>query len=109
MNLLDGGIDWSNIIHPEFKPLDDRIKSFSEKYWPSFNNLNANVLAKAGFFYTGYGDIVVCEYCGLNLYKWNTKDIPLIEHAKYNKNCVYISLFQSDIIRLTKNQIQLEK
>ena len=49
MNLLDGGIDWSNIIHPEFKLLDDRIKSFSEKYWPSFNNLNANVLAKAGF------------------------------------------------------------
>ena len=49
MNLLDGGIDWSNIIHPEFKLLDDRIKSFSEKYWPSFNNLNANVSAKAVF------------------------------------------------------------
>ena len=48
------------------------------------------------------GDIFVCAYCGLNLYKWNTKDIPLIEHAKYNKNCVYISLFQSDIIKLTK-------
>ena len=103
MNLLDRGIDWSNIIYPEFKLLDDRIRSFSEKYWPSFINLNANVLANAGFFYTGYGDIVVCAYCGLNLYKWNTKDIPLIEHAKYNKNCVYISLFQSDIIKLTKN------
>ena len=45
MNLLDTAIDWSNIIYPEFKPLDDRIRSFSEKYWPSFINLNANVLA----------------------------------------------------------------
>ena len=49
MNLLDGGIDWSNIIHPEFKFLDDRIKSYSEKYWPSFDSPNPNVLAKAGF------------------------------------------------------------
>ena len=49
MNLLNGGIDWSSMIQPEFKPLDDRIKSFSEKYWPSFNNLNADVLAKAVF------------------------------------------------------------
>ena len=71
---------------------------------PSFNNLNANVLATAGFFYTGYGDNVVCAYCALNLYKWNTEDIPLIEHAKYNKNCAYISLFQSDMIKLTKNK-----
>ena len=49
MNLLDRGIDWSNIIYPKFKLLDDRIRSFSENYWLSFINLNANVLAKAGF------------------------------------------------------------
>ena len=60
-------------------------------------------------FYTGYGDILVCAYFGLNLYKWNTEDIPLIEHAKYNKNCAYISLSQSDIIRLTKKSNLIEK
>ena len=30
------------------------------------------------------------------------KRYTFIEHAKYNKSCVYISLFQSDIIKLTK-------
>ena len=54
---------------------------------------NKIILAKAGF-YSGMGDIVICYFCGIRVYKWLTSDIPLSEHMKIKSSCTYIRLFQ---------------
>ena len=35
-----------------------------------------------GFFYSGFGDIVVCAFCGLSLNKRLPNDDPITEHRK---------------------------
>ena len=55
---------------------------------------NEVTLAKAGLFYSRYGDIVICAFCGIHLYRWLPNDDPFTEHKKFSKNCKFISLFQ---------------
>ena len=47
-------------------------------------------LAKAGFFYTGRGDVVQCFYCGVKLKNWVSCDVPYKEHCKFSPNCRYM-------------------
>ena len=51
-------------------------------------------MAKAGFFYRGFGDIVTCCFCGVSLHKWLQNDDPIAEHSKFNANCKFIRLLQ---------------
>lgn len=49
-------------------------------------------LAQAGFFYTGRSDEVVCIciYCDVILNDWRAGDIPIMEHCKFSRNCVFL-------------------
>ena len=51
-------------------------------------------MAEAGFFYSGFGDIVICAFCGLTLNKWLPNDDPITEHRKFNQDCKFLRLFQ---------------
>ena len=92
---LDTEIILSEYSYPEFKYIQDRIKSYSDFPWPISLKQTPISLSKAGFFYSGIGDVVICYYCGLNLYKWLQDDIPIIEHVKFSGDCVYARLLRS--------------
>ena len=64
-----------------------RIESFI--HWP-LAYISVNDLAKTGFYYTGKGDRVRCNFCDLEVYEWNAEDIPEKEHAKWAPNCPMI-------------------
>ena len=60
------------------------------------------------FFYSGFGDIVICAFCGLSLNKWLPNDDPITEHRKFNQDCKFVRLFQdknSNTNRINLNSI----
>ena len=77
---------------------EDRLGSFHCKTltgrfiaWPKSIKQSPKSLAKSGFFYTGYSDIVICFYYDLHLMSWDPNDSPTIElhlklstHFKFN-------------------------
>ncbi|XP_069108988.1 death-associated inhibitor of apoptosis 1-like [Argopecten irradians] len=50
----------------------------------------ARQMATAGFFYAGFGDHVMCFFCGGDLRNWNLEDDPWVEHARCYPNCDYV-------------------
>ncbi|XP_046582604.1 putative inhibitor of apoptosis [Haliotis rubra] len=48
------------------------------------------ILARAGFVFTGIGDKVECERCGLKLLNWTDTDDALHEHATRRTHCPFI-------------------
>ncbi|XP_067667614.1 putative inhibitor of apoptosis [Haliotis asinina] len=49
-----------------------------------------HILARAGFTFTGIGDKVECERCGLKLFNWTDTDDALHEHATRRTHCPFI-------------------
>ncbi|OWF36928.1 inhibitor of apoptosis [Mizuhopecten yessoensis] len=47
-------------------------------------------MARAGFFYAGYGDYVRCFFCGGGLRNWEPGDDPWVEHARWFPRCAYV-------------------
>lgn len=47
-------------------------------------------MAQAGLFYTGSSDEVACIYCDIILNEWKAGDVPIMDHAKYSQNCVFL-------------------
>ena len=87
-------ISWTNTLYPQYQIYEHRYNSFIDRSWPISLHQNEVKMAKAGFFYSGNGDIVICAFCGLYLYRWLPKDEPFAEHKKFNKNCKFVLLFQ---------------
>ena len=93
-------VSWTSSAYPKYESYEQRLKTFFDRFWPISFLQKENMMAKAGFFYTGFGDIVTCAFCGICLHKWLPKDKPMIEHKKFNENCKFVRLFQN-----TKDQI----
>ena len=77
---------------------EDRLKTFHSdnptvcyKTWPKSLRQEPNSLAKSGFYYTGYSDLVICFYCDLHLASWNADDNPTIEHCRHNPYCSFMA------------------
>ena len=87
-------VSWVSSAYPEYENYEKRLKTFFDRFWPISTYQNETMMAKAGFFYPGFGDIVTCAFCGINLHKWLPHDDPIIEHKKYNRNCKFIRLFE---------------
>ena len=87
-------ITWSNTLIPHYQVYEQRLNSFIDRWWPISQHQNEVTLAKAGLFYSGNGDIVICAFCGVHLYKWLRNDDPFTEHKKFSKNCKFIYLVQ---------------
>lgn len=61
-----------------------RLESF--KYWP-IPFISINDLVKNGFYYTGLGDLVCCNYCQITLAQWKVGDVIENDHKKYSPRC----------------------
>ncbi|KAL1781661.1 baculoviral IAP repeat-containing protein 3 [Sigmodon hispidus] len=57
--------------------------------WP-LSFLSPAELAKAGFYYIGPGDRVVCFACGGKLSNWEPKDDAMSEHRRHFPNCPFL-------------------
>lgn len=64
-----------------------RYESFSD--WP-LKQPGAYELARNGFFYSGFADVVICFFCEITLGCWDECDDPLYEHAKNSPDCGYL-------------------
>ena len=75
-------VSWTSSAYPKYESYEQRLKTFFDRFWPISFRQKENMMAKAGFFYTGFGDIVTCAFCGICLHIWLQKDKLMIEHKK---------------------------
>ncbi|XP_037908821.1 death-associated inhibitor of apoptosis 1-like isoform X2 [Hermetia illucens] len=63
----------------------ERIKTF-EGRWP-LSWMDMNLLAQTGMYYTGTDDTVKCNFCGVEIGRWEETDHPVTEHMRWSPNC----------------------
>ena len=64
-----------------------RINSFIS--WPKQMAQRPPELAASGFYYTGYGDVVQCFFCGILLKYWLHNDKVDVEHKHHSPDCKF--------------------
>ncbi|NWT56100.1 BIR7B protein, partial [Erythrocercus mccallii] len=74
--------------YPEMVTEEMRLSTFEN--WPRNSNMHPEQLARAGFFYTGQGDVVRCFYCDGGVRSWSFGDDPWREHAKWYPECEFL-------------------
>ncbi|NWI56559.1 BIR7B protein, partial [Calyptomena viridis] len=74
--------------YPEMVTEEMRLSTFQN--WPQNSDLHPEQLARAGFFYTGQGDVVRCFYCDGGVRSWSFGDDPWREHAKWYPECEFL-------------------
>lgn len=62
----------------------ERLKTF--KHWPHLF-IDAGILAKTGFYYSGLFDQVICQFCKLTLQYWQRGDGEVGEHRRFSPEC----------------------
>ncbi|AKN80754.1 inhibitor of apoptosis 5 [Diatraea saccharalis granulovirus] len=68
---------------------ENRLKSFES--WPGRENVKN--LALVGFYYTGYTDHIVCQYCKLDLYNFTLGgEDSLRDHKRYSPDCPFFTI-----------------
>ncbi|XP_010874145.1 baculoviral IAP repeat-containing protein 7 isoform X1 [Esox lucius] len=75
-------------VYPEMELEETRLNTFHN--WPTGAAVQPDVLARAGFFYTGHGDNVKCFFCDGGLRNWEPGDDPWQEHAKWFPRCDFL-------------------
>ena len=74
-------------VNERYSDMTKRMASFeswSQEAAPSIEDF-----VRAGFFYTGTGNVVTCFYCSGSLQNWAATDNPMIEHARWFSHCPY--------------------
>ncbi|NXE52735.1 BIR7B protein, partial [Casuarius casuarius] len=74
--------------YPEMGTEEMRLSTFQS--WPQYTEVHPEQLARAGFFYTGQGDMVRCFYCDGSVRNWEFGDDPWREHAKWYPRCEFL-------------------
>ncbi|XP_070538725.1 baculoviral IAP repeat-containing protein 7-B-like [Ptychodera flava] len=72
--------------HPEFA--DKAVRLDSYRQWKG--SVAPELLAIAGFYFTGIEDNVRCFYCDGTLRNWEPTDEPWIEHARWFPKCQFV-------------------
>lgn len=97
--------------NPQYRKGSVRISSFSK--WPRDLTQTPEELADAGFFYTGYNDIVRCYVCDGGLQKWSPEDNAWVEHARWFPHCAYVRQRKGqdfiELVRLSAEQQAFEE
>ena len=76
-----------------------RVESFQAATWQSANvPVSEPLLAQAGFFYTGIGNIVECFCCHIKLSDWKVGHSPFEEHQKVQPRCPFVQGVDADNI-----------
>ncbi|KAF4529126.1 hypothetical protein B566_EDAN017189 [Ephemera danica] len=74
--------------HPSYGSEASRLQTYDN--WPLSLPQKPIDLAKAGFYYTGRGDRVICFQCGGGLKDWGKGDDPWVEHAVWFQTCAHL-------------------
>ncbi|XP_064154530.1 baculoviral IAP repeat-containing protein 7 isoform X5 [Anguilla rostrata] len=85
---VDDQVVVGQAVYPEMEAEESRLTTFHN--WPTGALVQPEVLASAGFFYTGHGDNVKCFYCDGGLRNWEPGDDPWQEHAKWFPRCEFL-------------------
>ena len=68
-----------------------RLASFNDA-WPHSGKLSKEQIAKAGLYYEGPKDKVVCAFCKVDLEGWEDSDDPYTEHKNLDASgCPFVS------------------
>ncbi|XP_013391201.1 E3 ubiquitin-protein ligase XIAP-like [Lingula anatina] len=87
--------------HERYAIESTRVQSFAN--WPPSYTLRPEELARAGFFYAGFGDNVNCFFCNGWLRNWEPQDDPWAEHARWFPRCGFVRQCKGDkFIRMIK-------
>ncbi|CAF0880673.1 unnamed protein product [Adineta steineri] len=87
INLTEYDIVAKLSFNSQYYELTKRVESFNN--WSYTNSPSVDDLVRAGFFYTGMGDIVTCFYCNGSLRNWNSNNDPAREHLQRFPHCAY--------------------
>lgn len=85
-------VDMPDPVYYNFRNLDLKLLADRLKTFGSWNKqLSAELLASAGFYYTGISDIVRCFRCNVEGQDWVEGDNPLEDHKTWSPNCEFIA------------------
>ncbi|KAK6182073.1 hypothetical protein SNE40_009837 [Patella caerulea] len=79
----------------EYIEYNNRLATFDNRW--AHVHPSAHKLSEAGFVYYGDTDRVQCFSCKLVLKDWDKFDDPFHEHAKYKKNCQYMTMIKGSL------------
>ncbi|XP_062569652.1 uncharacterized protein LOC134231693 isoform X1 [Saccostrea cucullata] len=82
------GINFDKPKYPAYAVYSTRLSSFDG--WPSHMAQTPREMARAGYFYAGYGDYARCFFCGGGLRNWDRTDEPWMEHARWFPRCAFL-------------------
>ncbi|XP_013402166.1 uncharacterized protein LOC106167829, partial [Lingula anatina] len=89
--------------HEKYAIENTRVQTFAN--WPPSRIPCPEELARAGFFYAGFGDNVKCFFCDGGLRNWEPQDDPWTEHARWFPRCGFVRQCKGDeFIRMIKEQ-----
>lgn len=66
----------------------NRLQTFQE--WPANSPVSPSRIAKAGFYYTGQGQVVQCFLCNTTVSEWNFADQAIALHRLSNPDCPFV-------------------
>ncbi|XP_050413935.1 baculoviral IAP repeat-containing protein 3 [Patella vulgata] len=89
VSTLPSMMDYS-LHNPYYSQLINREHSFAGCESVFLQSISSLALAKAGFYYTGPGDMVRCFFCGIELTDWERYDIPVGEHYRWSPRCLFL-------------------
>ncbi|XP_012264181.2 baculoviral IAP repeat-containing protein 7 [Athalia rosae] len=75
---------------PKHATYEIRLRTYQG--WPESLRQTPQMLADAGFYYTGVEDQVRCFYCSGGLHNWEATDDAWTEHARWFPKCGFVSL-----------------
>jgi len=52
--------------------------------------MDINQLAAAGFFFTHWGDVVRCAFCGMEVGHWVEGDYAFKDHQRWSPSCKFL-------------------
>ncbi|CAF0976949.1 unnamed protein product, partial [Rotaria sordida] len=90
------------------KPDLCRLATFRQWRTNTQSNVSPAVLAKVGFSYTGKGDKVQCDACGLEIDNWKTGMDPKQEHINRRPDCPFV-LDQHEIFSKNDQSVSIIK
>ncbi|XP_071137536.1 putative inhibitor of apoptosis isoform X2 [Mytilus edulis] len=84
--------DWRKIYNAKHAAFDDKMSRIAtfDGDWRRDIEQTPEILADAGFFYTGEEDVVRCHYCDGGLRHWEQGDVPWEEHARWFPFCKFL-------------------
>ncbi|XP_032688139.1 baculoviral IAP repeat-containing protein 7 isoform X2 [Odontomachus brunneus] len=78
----------------DYGTVSQRLRSFNS--WPISSVVSPEQLAKSGFYYLQFSDLVECIYCGGVLTKWEAGDDPDSEHRLHFPNCDFYMRYETE-------------